>query len=289
MPEPMLAALVSIFAGTSFGIAVLAIGGRDHGIDAAAWLGRRRLGPSPAELNVPRVWSNLLNSTGVRDRLVGVIDRAGWRETPERLIAVAVVFSGAVAVLGAASAPLIVTGSGAFLGVIGFLIGIGCCVLIVRSAVAARRRRLAAELVPLLELFTLELSGGGSALSALGSVTSKVQGELASDVRRFLIASQVAGSVPLEARLMQYAEHLDIPSVASLATILAASREYGTGVVHGVRALATDLRHAQRRELIAHSRRALNHVLIPAAVGVLLPFLAVVMFPAVTALQRNLH
>jgi len=30
-------------------------------------------------------------------------------------------------------------------------------------------------------------------------------------------------------------------------------------------------------------------VLLPAGVGVLLPFLAVVMFPAVTALQRNLH
>jgi hypothetical protein len=30
-------------------------------------------------------------------------------------------------------------------------------------------------------------------------------------------------------------------------------------------------------------------VLLPAAVGVLLPFLAVVMYPAVTALQRNLH
>jgi hypothetical protein len=80
-----------------------------------------------------------------------------------------------------------------------------------------------------------------------------------------------------------------MPAVASLATILAASREYGTGVVQGVRALATDLRRAQRRALIAHSRRALNHVLLPAAVGVLLPFLAILMFPAVTALQHNLR
>ena len=56
-----------------------------------------------------------------------------------------------------------------------------------------------------------------------------------------------------------------------------------------MRALASDLRHAQRRDLIAHSRKALNHVLLPAGVGVLLPFLAVVMFPAVTALQRDLY
>jgi hypothetical protein len=74
-----------------------------------------------------------------------------------------------------------------------------------------------------------------------------------------------------------------------LAATLAASREYGTGVAHGARALAADLRRAQRRELIAHSRRALNHVLFPAAIGVLLPFLAILLFPAVTALQRNLR
>jgi pilus assembly protein TadC len=141
----------------------------------------------------------------------------------------------------------------------------------------------------LLELFTLELSGGGNALAAFDSVTGKIQGELASELRRLLIAAQVTGSIPFEARLIRLADRLEIPALASLATILGASREYGTGVVHGVRALATDLRHKQRRELIAHSRRALNHVLIPAAVGVLLPFLAVVMFPAVTALQRNLR
>ena len=179
--------------------------------------------------------------------------------------------------------------SAAVFGVLGFVSGLGSCALALRSAVAGRRRRLTAELVPLLELVALELSGGGSALSAVGSVTTKVQGELASDLRRLLIAAQVAGSLPFESRLVQYSEHLDLPALASLATILGASREYGTGVVHGVRALATDLRHAQRRELIAHSRRALNHVLIPAAVGVLLPFLAVVMFPAVTALQRSLY
>jgi len=140
-----------------------------------------------------------------------------------------------------------------------------------------------------MELFTLELSAGGSAVSALGSVTMQVQGELATDMRRLLIASQVAGSATFESRLVEYSERLGIPAISSLATILAASREYGTGAVQGLRALATDLRRAQRRELIADSRRALNHVLLPAAVGVLLPFLAVLMFPAVTALQRNLR
>jgi Flp pilus assembly protein TadB len=279
----------ALVAGASCGAAIYAVAVRPEGIDAAGWLARRR--PVQPTSSAERLgpWSKALEMMGTRERLVSVVDRAGWKESPERLAAFALALSGCMAVVGVASASVVPVSSAAVLGALGFVGGLGFCAAALRSAVAGRRRRLAAELVPLLELFALELSGGGSALSALGSVTTKVQGELASEVRRLLIASQVVGSLPFESRLMQYSEHLDISALASLATILGASREYGTGVVHGVRALSTDLRHAQRRELIAHSRRALNHVLIPAAVGVLLPFLAVVMFPAVSALQRNLH
>ena len=288
MPEPV-ATLAAIAAGASCGVAVFAIWGRRQGIDAAGWLASRRFPELALDAEREGPWSKALKIAGARDALSGLVDRAGWKESQERLTAFALGLSACIAVLGVASSSVMPVGSAAVQGALGFVSGIGVCALVLRSAIAARRRRLTAELVPLLELFTLELSGGGSALSALGSVTTKVQGELASDVRRLLIASQVAGSVPFESRLTQYSEHLDIPALSSLATILAASREYGTGALQGVRALATDLRHAQRRQLIARSRQALNHVLIPAAVGVLLPFLLVVMFPAVTALQRNLH
>lgn len=287
MPD-LVTMLGAIAAGAACGVAVFALADRRDAIDAGRWLAHRRHPQPASQVGPPMVWSKALKVAGIHDRLAGVVTRAGWKESPERVAAFGLAFSGCLTVLGATAASMM-PASAASLGAIGFAIGVGLCAVVLRSAVAARRRRLAAELVPLLELFTLELSGGGSALSALGSVTTKVQGELATDLRRLLIAAQVAGSVPFETRLMQYSENLDIPRLASLATILGASREYGTGVVHGVRALATDLRHAQRRELIAHSRRALNHVLIPAAVGVLLPFLAIVMFPAVTALQQNLH
>lgn len=230
-----------------------------------------------------------LHVAAARVWVAGCLERAGWQESPERVAALTLAVSTCSAVLCVASASVMPLSSGPTLGLLGFASGIGLCALAVKSAIARRRRRLASELVPILELFNLELSGGGSALSALGAVTTQVQGELAADLRHLLIASQVAGSLSFESRLLVYSEHLEIQALGSLATILAASREYGTGVIHGVRALATDLRRAQRRELIAHSRRALNHVLIPAAIGVLLPFLAVLMFPAVTALQRNLR
>src|ERR1700693_1125180 len=285
MPEAMVT-LVAIVAGASCGVAVLAIAGRREAIDAASWVERRRFARPPSGALSPNRWRQV---AGARSRLMRIIDRAGWKESPERLTALALAFSGCMTVVGVEAASVTLVADGAVLGMVGFISGAGTCAAVLNSAVARRRRRLAAELIPLLELFTLELSGGGSALSALGTVSTKLQGELARDVRRLLIASQVVESVPCESRLSRYSEHLDIPPIASLATILAASREYGTGALQGVRALASDLRHAQRRDLIAHSRKALNHVLLPAGVGVLLPFLAVVMFPAVTALQRNLH
>jgi Flp pilus assembly protein TadB len=222
-----------------------------------------------------------LHAGAARRRLARDIERAGWRESPERVAVVAIATSLCLGTFGAAVSPMV-----AFLGLIA---GCAAFAAVLNAAVAKRRRRFSEELVPLLELFTLELSGGGSAFAALGSVCVQVDSELANDLRRMLIASQLASSASFEARLIEYAEEHEIAALGSLATILAASRDYGTAASQGVRALATDLRRAQRRELIAQSRRALNNVLLPAAVAVLLPFLGVLMFPAVSVLQRSLR
>jgi Flp pilus assembly protein TadB len=288
MPEPIYP-IAAICAGVCVAFAIVAVGDRAQSIDAMAWLERARHPRAGPSSEMPGPWSKALAATGIHARLADLIERAGWRESPERLSAFALGLSASLAVVGAASGSILGFAGAPVLAALGLAGGLGLCSLVLRTAIVSRRRSLAAELIPLLELFTLELSGGGSALSALGTVSIRLQGELASDMRRLLVASQVVGSSPFEARLMHYSEHHGIPAIASLATILAASREYGTGALQGVRALAADLRHTQRRELIAQSRRALNHVLLPAGVGVLLPFLAVVMFPAVTALQRNLH
>jgi Flp pilus assembly protein TadB len=222
-----------------------------------------------------------MHVTAARRHLARDFARAGWHETPERVVVMAGALSLCLGVLGAAVSPVV--------AILGFFAGCVTFAGALNAAVDRRRRRFSGELVPLLELFTLELSGGGSALAALGSVCVQVESELANDLRRMLIASQVAGSASFESRLIEYADEREIAALSSLATILAASRDYGTAASQGVRALATDLRRAQRRELIAQSRRALNNVLLPAAVAVLLPFLGVLMFPAVSVLQRSLR
>jgi pilus assembly protein TadC len=277
MPDPTFIA-ISIAAGSLSGIAVfVACGGASHRIDAIGNV--HRLAP-PAIVRT-------LHVGDLRAKLASDLERAGWRESPERVTVFAIALSSCMAVLGASMLSFVPVGTAAVLCAAGIVSGLGLPVLALRSAIARRRRRIEGELAPLLELFTLELGGGGSAMSALGSVAMQVQGDLATDLRRLLIASQLTGSASFESRLVEYSERLESPAIGSLATILASGREYGTGVVQSVRTLAADLRRAQRRELIAHSRRALNHVLLPAAVGVLLPFLAVLMFPAVTTLQRS--
>ncbi len=223
-----------------------------------------------------------------RRRLTVALERAGWRDSPERVVVATLALSAGLAGLGVCIGIVLSPASAASFALAGAMAAPAAVALALRSGANQRRRRLARELAPLLELFVLELGGGGSALSALGSVTMQIDGELAGEIRRLLIASQVTGSAGFESRLRAYAELVQIPALSSLATILVASREYGTGVTQGVRALAADLRRVQRRELIAHSRRALNHVLFPEAVGVLLPFLAILLFPAVTSLQANL-
>jgi len=279
MPDATFVA-TSMAAGALSGAAVfIAFGGASHRIDAT----------SRARRSAPPAIERALRVGDLRARLAIDLERAGWRESPERVTVFAIALSACMAVLGASTVSFVPIGTAAVICAVGIVSGLGLPLFALRSAIARRRRRIEGELAPLLELFTLELGGGGSAMSALGSVAMQVQGDLATDLRRLLIACQLTGSASFESRLVEYSERLESPAIGSLATILASGREYGTGVVQSVRTLATDLRKAQRRELIAHSRRALNHVLLPAAVGVLLPFLAVLMFPAVTTLQRSLR
>lgn len=268
MPE-LLTIAAAIGAGTLCTGAVLAAA-REPVRSDIAWLGRRRI-----------AIAGEIRGTAARRRLARDFERAGWRETPERIAVMTIAIALCLGALGAAVSAVVAI-FGVVAGIVGFAVALN-------AGISRRRRRLSGELVPLLELFTLELSGGGSALAALGSVCVQVESELAIDLRRMLIASQVAGSTSLEARLVEYADRNEISALSSLATILAASRDYGTAASQGVRALASDLRRAQRRELIAQSRRALNHVLLPAAVAVLLPFLGVLMFPAVSVLSRSLR
>ena len=140
MPE-LMATIGAIVAGASCGVAMYAIAGGREGIDAASWLARRRQAQPAPGADPQGPWSKALDVAGARNRLVSVVDRAGWKESPERVAAFALALSGCTAVLGVASASVMPVSSAAVLGVLGFVSGLGSCALALRSAVAGRRRR----------------------------------------------------------------------------------------------------------------------------------------------------
>lgn len=280
--EARLALAAAIASGFAVGVAILAVGWGRAPLAAAALLdrrGRQRLQRS-ARLRLSVNWLPL---EPLRQRL----DRAGWSETPERFLLAAAGVSVTLALVGAAAGSLGDAGSAAGLAIVGAAAGTGLSAQLLRSAGRRRRQRLLAELAPTLDLVGIELSAGSSPLAALAAVTRRGDGELARELRLILATTAVSADRSADGRLHDLGERLDLPPLVALATILATSRDYGSGVSHGFRALALDLRRARRRELIATSRRALSRVLVPAAVGVLLPFMAVLLYPAVTALSAS--
>src|SRR5665213_183545 len=158
MPD-LIVTLGAIVAGASCGLGVFVLGACRRGIDAATWLARRRSGEAAANTELPTVFSNAFERlragaarhARARDRLLSAVDRAGWKESPERVAVLAAALAGCTTALGVASASVMPLSNPVVLGALGFLSGIAACGMVLRSAVTGRRRRLAAELVPLLE------------------------------------------------------------------------------------------------------------------------------------------
>lgn len=290
MDELLRSGAVAVAAGCA-AITVLAIAGDGRGLGARDWLRRRARGAPSTPGGLDSVLAKLPRSPAtesVRQRLCGLLEVANRRESPERFAAGLGLATVATTAAAALAASIAVSPAAALPVASAMLVAIPSLVF-QRLVVAGRLRqgRLRAELAPMLELVGLELSGGASPAAALESVLFQSDCELAATLRTQLILSRVAGSAPFEARLAELASRLGLAPLDSLATILGLSRDYGSGVGQGLKALAADLRRVQRRELIASSRRALNRILIPSAVGVLLPFMAILLFPALSMLATS--
>ena len=290
MADPPLLALAAA-AGGCCAVVVFAILAPARAPGAREWLSRRddpASGRSVVDLTRTVRASSAYRS--LRGLLAIRLERAGRTEPPEvaaglgALAALGAGAAAAVAVTLLSDAPSgLAAGAATSVAVVGLLAH-----RLARSA-RARCELLLGQLGPILELVSLELSGGAPPMLALEAVLGRTRSELAMAMRAQLIGSRVAGSVSFDGRLAKLGDRLDLPALHSMAMILGLSRDYGSGVGQGIRALAADLRRARRRHVIQVSRGALNRVLVPAAVGVLLPFMAILLFPAVAVLSRSLR
>src|SRR4030081_3120429 len=93
----------------------------------------------------PAMIARLLQVRSVRDRLVRDIERAGWHESPERAVALAVALAACLAVLGGGIGSLLLWG-------LGMAAGFGLPLLVLRGAINRRRRRLEGGLGSLLQV-----------------------------------------------------------------------------------------------------------------------------------------
>lgn len=285
-PVPLAMAIAAGGCGAIVAIALLAPAPAEG---ARQWLARRAGGaPGQTPAGLARSIRGSAAYGCLRSRLARRLEQAGRRESPELaagLGALAALSAGAavavVATLAGDPPSGVLAGAAISAGVLGLLAH-----RLHREA-QARRELLLGQLGPILELVSLELSGGAPPMLALEAVLGRTRSELAAAMRAQLIGSRVAGSASFDGRLAVLGDRLELPALHSMAMILGLSRDYGSGVGQGIRALAADLRRARRRHVIQLSRGALNRVLIPAAVGVLLPFMAILLFPAVAVLTRS--
>ncbi|HVB53330.1 MAG TPA: hypothetical protein VNF24_03935 [Candidatus Acidoferrales bacterium] len=151
---------------------------------------------------------------------------------------------------------------------------------------AGRRRRAIADQLPILvDLMALEQGGGGvGARTAIELVVNRLSGEAALVLRACLAASAMAGTPQLDRQLEGTAEQLGIPALSALAAVVRVQREEGVSASSPLGQLASGLRDRQRDEMLSRGRRALVTMLLPVALCILLPFVIIILYPALARL-----
>ncbi len=219
-----------------------------------------------------------------RAALSGVLVRAGIGLPPALLVSSTLLLMVLVAAsLMALAAQGVLPVSLALLVVLAVPLVVGARVL----AIAGRRRRAIVDQLPILvDLMALEQGGGGvGARTAIELVVNRLNGEAATLLRDCLTASATAGTPQLDRQLERAATELGVPALSALAAVVRVQREEGVSTTSPLGQLARGLRDRQRDELLGRGRRALVTMLLPVALCILLPFVVIILFPALTRLS----
>lgn len=153
--------------------------------------------------------------------------------------------------------------------------------------VVARRQAVAAQLPMLVDLMSLEQSGGGvGARRAMELVVARASGPAADILRECLSRSAIPGSPPLDVQIEAAAQATGLPTIGALGVVVRLQRLEGISTGTPLGNLARSLRDRQRDELTAAGRRALVTMLLPVAACILLPFILIVLYPALDRLSQ---
>ncbi|HMO11396.1 MAG TPA: type II secretion system F family protein, partial [Actinotalea sp.] len=168
----------------------------------------------------------------------------------------------------------------------GALVGLVLRDLLLTRQVRRREQRIVLELPTVAELLALAVAAGQGAAGAVARVAALSDGELTGELRAVL-ADTHAGT-PLVVALEAMAERTGVPALARFAEALVVAIERGTPLAEVLRAQATDVREASRRELMEIGGRKEIAMMIPVVFLILPVTVVFAIFPGLAALRLDL-
>ena len=150
-------------------------------------------------------------------------------------------------------------------------------------AIGARRDRARSEFPTIVDLVCLAVTAGESLRSALELVAGTGAGPLSSEIRAALRVSR--GGVSLADALQARARRLGLPAFDRFVEAVLAAQERGLPLGDAMRAMAFEMREAEKREVIESAGRKQVSMLVP-VIGLILPVAIVfAFFPGVIAIK----
>ncbi len=217
----------------------------------------------------------------LRSLVQAELERAGSRAPAEEYLGGQIVVEAVTALF------LIVAASQGWLSVLGALALAAAppavSVLRLARAAAGYRTEIVSELPILVDLMALEQTGGGiGSRRAMELVVARTKGPATSLLRDCLSRSATPGSPALDDELELAAQRHRVPALTALAAVVRMQRQEGIAAGSPLANLARGLRDRQRDQLTERGRRALVSMLLPVAACILLPFILIVLYPAIS-------
>ena len=151
------------------------------------------------------------------------------------------------------------------------------------KAIEARRARAQVEFPTVVDMVCLAVTAGESLRGALELVADAGDGPILSELRRVLRSTRAG--VPIAHALVERAAVLGLPSFDRFVGSVLAAQDRGVPLAEPLRAMASDVREAEKREVIESAGKKQITMLVP-VVALILPVAIVFAFyPGVVAIR----
>jgi Flp pilus assembly protein TadB len=155
-----------------------------------------------------------------------------------------------------------------------------------RAQVRRLRHSLEVELPAIIDVCLMELlSGSVSSIGALKHAIQAFNTPGAATITNTLEKADVE-QISADNALIKLGQSLSLPYLTSLGMAIRINRLYGASLTSILERLADDIRARQKQRLMQIGHESVNRVLVPAALFILLPFIGILIYPALVEIMR---